>query len=161
MGRRRQKIQLELAFMTESRGEAPMAANEGTESRAAKHVSESPASTEHLMEEVCQRENLKKALQRVRSNKGSPGVDGMTVDELPGDLTEHWPRLRDSLLSGTYKPQPVARVEIPKPGSRAGIRQAVAQVTPSVLECRRDGERTGQSDERGHAARRSALAAAE
>ena len=107
---------MELAFMAECRGEAPRAACEGTESRAVKHASESPASTECLMEEVCQRENLKRALQRVRSNKGSPGVDGMTVGDLPDYLREHWPTIRDSLLCGTYKPQPAKRVEIPKPG---------------------------------------------
>jgi len=126
---KRRNIQLELAFMAERRGEAPTAVREGTESRAAKHVSESPASTEHLIEEVCQRENLKKALQRVRTNKGSPGVDGMTVAALPDYLTEHWPRLRDALLSGTYKPQPVARVEIPKPGG--GMRKLGI---PTVLD---------------------------
>ncbi len=77
---------------------------------------ESPESTERLMEEVCERKNLKKALKRVRSNRGSPGVDGMTVDELPGYLRERWPTLRDQLLSGAYVPQAVKRVEIPKPG---------------------------------------------
>jgi len=121
--------QLELAFMAESRGEAPRAVSEGTESRAAKHEPESPASTECLMEEVCQRENLRKALQRVRSNKGSPGVDGMTVGELPDYLREHWPTVHDSLLRGTYKPQPVKRVEIPKPGG--GMRKLGI---PTVLD---------------------------
>ena len=54
-----------------------------------------------LMEEVVRRENLVKALKRVQANKGSPGVDGMTVDELPGYLKEHWPRIRQELLGGT------------------------------------------------------------
>ena len=121
MGRKRQKNQLELAFMAEGRGETPNAASEGTELSTAKHDTESPASTEHLMEEVCQRENLKKALKRVRQNKGSPGVDGMTVKELPDYLMEHWPMIRDQLLNGTYQPQPVKRVEIPKPGG--GVRK--------------------------------------
>ena len=67
------------------------------------------------MEEVCERENCKQALARVKANKGSPGVDGMTVHELPGYLKQHWPTIREQLLSGTYKPQPVKRVEIPKP----------------------------------------------
>ena len=66
------------------------------------------------MEEVCERHNLKRALRRVRSNKGSPGIDGMTVEELPGYLREHWPVIREQLLHGTYHPQPVKRVEIPK-----------------------------------------------
>lgn len=121
MGNRRQKIQLELAFPAERRGEAPRAAEEGTELSVANRDSETPASTERLMEEVCGRENLKQALRRVRQNRGSPGVDGMTVDELPGYLREHWPKIRDQLLGGTYKPQPVKRVEIPKPGG--GVRK--------------------------------------
>ena len=59
------------------------------------------------MEEVVERENLKEALKRVRANKGSPGVDGMTVHALADYLKEHWPAIREQLLSGTYKPQPV------------------------------------------------------
>nr|WP_269447532.1 group II intron reverse transcriptase/maturase [Caballeronia udeis] len=74
------------------------------------------------MEEVCERENLKRALKRVKSNKGAPGVDGMTVHALPAYLREHWPSIRASLLEGTYKPQPVRRVEIPKPDG-AGVRK--------------------------------------
>ena len=101
---------------------------------------ESPAGTHRLMEEVCERENLKAALRRVKANKGSPGVDGMTVNELPDYLKQHWPAIREQLLNGTYKPQPVRRVEIPKPdggGSRnlgiptvldRFIQQAVLQV---------------------------------
>jgi len=116
MGSKRRNNQLELAFMAEGKGETPMAAVEGTELPAAKHDPESLALTEYLMEEVCQRENLKEALKRVRQNKGSPGVDGMTVDELPDHLMTHWPTIRDQLLGGTYQPQPVKRVEIPKPG---------------------------------------------
>ncbi|MGA7104089.1 MAG: reverse transcriptase domain-containing protein [Candidatus Deferrimicrobiaceae bacterium] len=82
----------------------------------AKREAESPALPEHLMEEVCERENLKKALKRVRSNKGSPGIDGMTVEELPGYLKEHWLTHREQLLGGIYRPKPVRRVEIPKAG---------------------------------------------
>jgi RNA-directed DNA polymerase len=67
------------------------------------------------MEEICERENCKRALKRVKANKGSPGVDGMTVQELPGFLPQHWPAIREQLLSGTYKPQPVRRKEIDKP----------------------------------------------
>src|SRR5450631_3733308 len=73
------------------------------------------------MEEVCGRENCKQALKRVKANKGSPGVDGMTVHDLLGYLKEHWPGIREQLLSGTYKPQPVRRVEIPKPDG--GVRK--------------------------------------
>jgi RNA-directed DNA polymerase len=67
------------------------------------------------MEEVCERENCKRALARVRANKGSAGVDGRTVQQLPGFLKQHWPAIREQLLNGTYEPQPVRRVEIPKP----------------------------------------------
>jgi RNA-directed DNA polymerase len=124
MGSKRQNNQLELAFMAEGKGETPMAVVKGTELPVAKHDSESPASTESAeggMEEICQRENLLEALKRVRQNKGSPGIDGMTVDELPVHLLTCWPTIRDQLLGGTYQPQPVKRVEIPKPGG--GVRK--------------------------------------
>ena len=75
----------------------------------------------HLMEEVCERENLERAWQRVRDNKGAPGVDGMTIDDARATCSEHWPDIRDQLLSGTYRPQPVRRVEIPKPDG--GVRK--------------------------------------
>jgi RNA-directed DNA polymerase len=83
---------------------------------------ESQAGTERLMEEVCERGNLKQALRRVRSNKGSPGIDGMTVEELPDYLRENWLSLRVQLLSGSYQPKPVKRVEIPKPFGK-GVRK--------------------------------------
>src|SRR4030042_6131077 len=121
MSTKRQKIQMELAFMAEGRGEAPMAANKGTEVPMAKREPEDPALTVLLMEQICQRENLRKALQRVKQNKGGPGIDGMTVNKLPGYLKKHWPQIREQLLVGTYHPKPVKRVEIPK--SNGGIRQ--------------------------------------
>ncbi len=114
MGDQRQKNQLELAFLEESRSEAPTASVEGTESSAGKRGMESPAIAEQLMEEVCGRENCKQALKRVKANKGSAGVDGMTVQQLPEYLKQHGPAIREQLLSGAYKPQPVRRVEIPK-----------------------------------------------
>ncbi|GJH22835.1 group II intron reverse transcriptase/maturase [Caballeronia novacaledonica] len=89
---------------------------------AANPESESPSASDRLMEEVCERENLKQALKRVRANKGAPGVDGMTVQALPTYLREHWPTIRSMLLEGTYKPQPVRRVEIPKPDG-GGVRK--------------------------------------
>ncbi|MEK7351944.1 MAG: group II intron reverse transcriptase/maturase, partial [Nitrospirota bacterium] len=125
----RQKTMEQLSFPEKSRGEAPRVAGEGIEPSTAKREAESPASTAHLMEEVCERENLKKALKRVRSNKGSPGIDGMTVDELPGYLKEQWPTHREQLLSGIYTPQPVRRVEIPKGGG--GVRKLGI---PTVLD---------------------------
>src|SRR5713226_9104775 len=129
MSDRRQKDQLVLALPAESRSEAPTAARKGTESLAAKRTAESPAITEQLMEEVCERENCKQALRRVKANKGSPGMDGMTVLDLPGYLKQHWPAFREQLLSGTYKPQPVKRVEIPKPDG--GVRKLGI---PTVLD---------------------------
>ena len=112
----RQKSQLELAFDGESRGEAPTAPPEGTEPSVVKRETTDPAHTDRLMEQVCERRNMKKALARVQSNAGAPGVDGMTVFELPEYLREHWPTLKSQLLEGTYRPQPGRRVEIPKPG---------------------------------------------
>lgn len=75
-----------------------------------------------LMEAVVERENMFQALRRVEVNKGSAGVDGISVKDLRGSLREHWPRIREKLLDGTYEPQPVRRVEIPKPGGK-GMRQ--------------------------------------
>ena len=69
-----------------------------------------------LMEKACERQNLWAALKRVRQNAGSPGIDGMTVEQLPDHLRVHWPRLREELLADRYQPQPVRRVAIPKPG---------------------------------------------
>lgn len=139
MSGKRQKSQLVLAFADDGRGEAPEVSSEGTEPSAAGRQDESPAINEQWMERACERDNCKRALAQVRRNRGSPGVDGMTVDELPGHLREHWPAIREQLLSGTYRPQPVRRVYIPKPGGgrrKLGIptvldrfvQQAVAQV---------------------------------
>lgn len=89
---------------------------------AANPETESPSACDRLMEEICERENLKRALKRVKANKGAPGVDGMTVHALPGFLREHWLPIRATLLNGTYKPQPVRRVEIPKPDG-GGVRK--------------------------------------
>jgi RNA-directed DNA polymerase len=129
MSDKRQKNQLVLAFLDESRSEAPRVSEEGTESLAVERGTESPAIGERLMEEVCERENCKQALARVKANKGSAGVDRMTVHELPGYLKQHWPAIREQLLSGTYVPQPVKRVEIPKPDG--GVRKLGI---PTVLD---------------------------
>lgn len=67
-----------------------------------------------LMERVLERDNLKRALNKVRSNKGGPGIDGMSVDELAGYLKLHWLKIREQLLIGTYRPSPVRTVLIPK-----------------------------------------------
>jgi RNA-directed DNA polymerase len=129
MSDKRQKNQLVLAFQEEGRSEAPRASAEGTESLVAKRKAESPAIGEQWMEEVCEQENCKQALARVKANKGSPGVDGMTVHDLPGYLKQHWPAIREQLRNGTYVPQPVKRVEIPKPDG--GVRKLGI---PTVLD---------------------------
>jgi RNA-directed DNA polymerase len=130
MGGQRQKIQLRLAFMAELEGESLRVSREGTEPPTAKRASQSPASDEQLMEEVCERDNLGKAWKRVRSNKGTAGVDGMTIEQLPAYLSEHWPTIRTQLLCGTYTPRPIKRVDIPKPHG-GGVRKLGI---PSVLD---------------------------
>ena len=110
----RQNTQQELAQKPIERGEAPIAGGPGAEPVVAMTEPESPAATMRVMEEVCERENLERAWQRVRGNKGAPGVDGMTIDDAKSYLREQWPDIRSQLLAGTYRPQPVKRVEIPK-----------------------------------------------
>src|SRR6266481_1146089 len=110
-------------------GEAREAGREEAESRLTTHAPERPAGTTRLMEEICDRENLKEALRRVKANKGSPGIDGITVNQLDDYLEQHWSAIREQLLSGTYKPKPVKRVEIPKPDG--GVRKLGL---PTVLD---------------------------
>src|SRR5689334_19433031 len=111
----RQKNQVELNLGTGAKGEALSIAAQETEAPAANaEVESSAAAFGPPMEAVVERENLRKALARVKRNKGAAGVDQMSVDDLPAYLKEHWPTIRARLLDGTYKPQPVRRVEIPK-----------------------------------------------
>jgi RNA-directed DNA polymerase len=146
MGSKRQNNQLELAFGEMVRSEAPNPLARGTEGPMARPAAEGsaalPGYTGGLMEAIVARDNLKKALAQVKRNKGAPGIDGMTVEELTPYLKEHWPAIRAQLLDGTYRPQPVRRVEIPKPagGTRAlgiptvldrFVQQAVLQVLQS------------------------------
>src|SRR5215475_12714184 len=111
---KQQHVQMELDFSSVLTGEAREAGREETESSGATNGTENPASTNRLMEEVCERENLKEALRQVKANKGSAGVDGMTVGGIADYLKQHWPAIREQLLNGTYEPKPVRRVEIPK-----------------------------------------------
>ena len=124
-----QNIQTELNFSSTPAGEAREAGREETELLPATNDPESPARTNRLMEEVCERENLKEALRRVKANKGSAGIDRMTVDGIADYLKQHWPAIREQLLSGTYQPKPVRRVEIPKPDG--GVRKLGI---PTVLD---------------------------
>ena len=110
----RQKNQVELNLDTGTKGEALSAAVQETEARAAKPDIESRAAVGPSMEAIVERDNLRKALAQVKRNKGASGVDGMTVDDLGPYLKEHWLTIRVQLLDGSYKPQPVRRVEIPK-----------------------------------------------
>ncbi|MBI5451601.1 MAG: group II intron reverse transcriptase/maturase [Gammaproteobacteria bacterium] len=98
-----------------------------------------------LLARVLERPNLQRALKQVRQNKGAPGIDGMSVDELPCHLKEHWPEIRTQLIAGTYRPQPVKRVEIPKPDGQTRplgipavvdrfIQQAIAQIISAEWE---------------------------
>jgi RNA-directed DNA polymerase len=126
---KRQHIQLELDFSFTRSGEACGTGRGETESPLTAHDTESPANTNRLMEEVCERDNLKEALRQVKANRGSAGIDRMTVGQLPDYLQQHWPAIREQLLNGTYEPQPVRRVEIPKPDG--GVRKLGI---PSVLD---------------------------
>ena len=116
---KQQNIQKQLDFSDAPTGEARKAGREETESSRARSAFENPANTDRMMEAICEWGNLKEAMWRVKTNKGSAGIDGMTVDELPD-----YPQLlviREQLLSGVYEPQPVKRVEIPKPDG--GVRK--------------------------------------
>src|ERR1022692_3790833 len=124
-----QNIQRQLDFSSALAGEAREAGREGAESAGGMNGTENPASTNRLMEEVCERENLKAALRRVKANQGSPGVDGMTVIGIKDYLKQHWPAIREQLLSGTCEPKPVRRVEIAKPDG--GVRKLGI---PTVLD---------------------------
>ena len=142
----RQKNQIELNLGTGTRGEAPKAAAQEDEARAAQACLERPAVAGPSMEAVVERENLKKALARVKRNKGAAGIDGMTVDALAPYLKEHWPAIRAQLLEDTYKPQPVRRVEIPKAsggkrplGIPTVLDRLVEQAVMQVLQAEWDG----------------------
>src|SRR6202140_1919678 len=119
---KRLNIQLRLDFSSAPTGETRQAGREDIESLSVVNESERPANTSRIMEEVCERENLKEALRQVRSNKGSAGIDRMTVDQLGDYLKQHWPVIREQLLNGTYEPKPVRRGEIPKPED-GGVRK--------------------------------------
>ena len=135
----RQKTELEITLHSVATGEARSADMEGTETRTADTQVESQAAYGPLMEVIVERDNLRSALAHVKRNKGAAGIDGMSLDALAPHLKEHWPAIRAQLLEGTYKPQPVRRVEIPKAsgGTRSlgiptvldrFIQQAVLQV---------------------------------
>jgi RNA-directed DNA polymerase len=146
MSGKRQNDQDQLAFLFEAEGEARGNEAEGTETLRAERATENPAENQRLMEVAVDRENLRAALKRVRANAGSPGIDGMTVDALPEYLKQHWPSIREQLLSGTYEPQAVQRVEIKKQDG-SGMRKLgiptvldrfIQQAVLQILQCRWD-----------------------
>src|SRR4029450_13248994 len=113
-GDKRLNIQLRLDFSSVPTGEARQAGREDIESPSVVSELERPANTSRIMEEICERANLKEALRQGRGNRGSAGVDRMTVDQLGDYLRQHWPVIREQLLNGTYEPKPVRRGETPK-----------------------------------------------
>ena len=134
----RQKTELEITLQAGATGEARSVGMEGTETRPADTEIESQAAYGPSMEVIVERDNLRKALAQVKRNKGAAGVDGMSLAALAPHLKEPWPAIRVQ-LEGTYKLQPVRRVEIPKAsgGTRSlglptvldrFIQQAVLQV---------------------------------
>jgi RNA-directed DNA polymerase len=148
VGGKRQKIrpdQPELAFSEEARGEAPRVEDKGSEPTTASRVPQSPEVTERLVEGILRTSNLLEAFRRVRANKGSPGIDGMTVDEVQDYYRQNWPSIERELYAGTYRPQPVKRVEIPKPdggvrklGIPAVLDRVIQQAVLQVLQERFD-----------------------
>lgn len=117
------------ALRRKDEGEAHQSSVQGNELNIASYQLDSLSGSEKLMEEICEKENLIQALNKVKQNKGSPGVDGMTVDNLEPYLKKNWQRIKEQLLKGEYKPLPVKRVEIPKPGK--GVRKLGI---PSVID---------------------------
>src|SRR3954471_16341525 len=111
----RPPIQLMLDLPMPGRGEAPRPLAQEVEVATAIAEPERPAQTATLMEAICDPENIEAALRAVVRNKGAPGVDGITVRQLPGILKARWPEIEYQLLQGRYQPQPVRRVQIPKP----------------------------------------------
>jgi RNA-directed DNA polymerase len=93
-----------------------------------------PALDQNLMVKVVERANVQQAWQRVKLNKGAPGSNGMTLEDFPAYAREHWPAIRQSLLDGTYRPQPVRRVVIPKPGGRGERMLGVPCVVDRVIQ---------------------------
>ena len=124
------QMSMQMELLLEGRGEAPRVEQSGEALSAAQGDERSGVgSLRELMEQVVERDNLVRALKRVRSNKGSAGIDGMRVEELPEYLRGNWERIRAELLAGNYQPSTVRRQEIPKSGG--GVRQLGI---PTVLD---------------------------
>ena len=124
---------IQMAFNWEA-GVKPRGPGARGESLAARESTERPMYDGNLMEEVVERHNMQAALKQVRANQGSPGVDGMSVDNLPDFLNTHWPEVKDQLLAGTYQPQVIKRVEIPKPGSQEKRKLGIPCVIDRLIQ---------------------------
>lgn len=132
----RPPYQLELDLPMPVQGEARLRVAQEVETVGATAEPESPASTEHLMEAICDPDNIEAALDVVVRNKGAPGIDGITVKQLPGILKVRWPEIEEQLLQGRYQPQPVRRVRLPKPsgGTRnLGIPTTIDRVIQQAI----------------------------
>lgn len=114
---------------SKSRGRKSQGYDDGASIVTAMTESDWPEAEERLMEEVVSRGNMMKAMNRVISNKGAAGIDGMTTGQLKEYLLREWPRIKEELLTGRHQPQPVRKVEIPKPGG--GVRMLGI---PTVLD---------------------------
>ena len=113
------------------RGEAESAAVRD-EARTARHATGSPGRAD-LLAQALASANMVRAWKRVKSNRGSAGVDGLSIAETADSLRAHWPRIRESLLEGSYRPAPVRRVQIPKPDG--GVRElGIPTVTDRLIQ---------------------------
>ena len=121
--------------------------NPSSETFIALRLAESPTGEIRLMESICERQNMHRAMRQVRRNGGAPGIDGMTVEQLPGYLRKHWWKIKADLLAGRYRPLPVRRKEIDKPDGGVRllgiptvldrlIQQATAQVLTAIWDLR-------------------------
>jgi RNA-directed DNA polymerase len=124
---------IQMAFNWEA-GVKPWGPGVRGDSLAARKPTEHPMFSEQLMEEVVERHNMQAALKQVRANKGSAGIDGMSVDELPDFLKVHWPEIKDQLLDGSYRPMVIKRVEIPKPGSQEKRKLGIPCVLDRLIQ---------------------------
>jgi RNA-directed DNA polymerase len=135
-----------LRARSESSGRKPRGQDAGASNTTARLKPSQPEAEMRLMERIVSRENMMTAYQRVMANKGAPGIDRMTVEQLKPHLVEHWPRIKEELLTGQYQPAPVRGVEIPKPGGKGMrllgiptvldrlIQQAIHQVLMPIFD---------------------------
>jgi RNA-directed DNA polymerase len=124
---------IQMAFNWEA-GVKPWGPSVRGDSLAARQPTKHPMFHEYLMEEVVERHNMQAALKQVRANKGSAGIDGMRVDELPAFLKGHWLEIKDQLLDGSYRAMAIKRVEIPKPGSQEKRKLGIPCVLDRLIQ---------------------------